>query len=81
MKKKERVRTKGREERREGGRNNFNCNHTPCGAHEQNWLSNKKSPPKEAEMHLKMLNEALELKSTQMSIHKSLDKKSLGSVP
>lgn len=48
--------------------------HTPCGAHEQNCLSVKKSSPKEAKLCLQMLNEALNLNSIQMSINKSLDK-------
>lgn len=69
MRKKERE----QEEGREGGITN--CHHTLCGVHEPNWLSIKTSSPKAAKVYLKMLDEALELKSTQMSINKTLDKK------
>ena len=45
------------------------------GVHEQNWLSIKKSSPQEEDMYLKTLSGVLELKSTQMYICESLDKK------
>ena len=48
------------------------------GVHEQNWLSIKKSSPQEEDMYLKTLSGVLELKSTQMYICESLDKKKLG---
>lgn len=52
-----------------------------AGVHEQNRLSIKKPSPQEEDMYLKTLSGVLELKSTQMYICESLDKKkSLGSV-
>ena len=75
--KKERKRERGKERK---GRITLIAITPHGGAHEQNWLSIKKSSSQEANMCLKMLGGALELKSTQMYICESLDKKSLGSV-
>lgn len=48
-----------KERGKEGERDCLNYNHTPFWVHEQNWLRLKKSSPKEAKSHIKLLTDVL----------------------